>query len=333
MNSLSIVIPTYKEECNIKNCLRGIFAQQFPREYLQVIVIDGNSPDRTAIIAQECGAEVVTCNLPNEDLKKPVAIREHARGEIIGFFDADNVIPDEPGWLLRMIEPFANPDIWATDTLYFTFRPDDTLITKYLALVGGDDPIASYLGVNDRYCYFTDKWTGASHSEVDCGHFLEVELDPRQVPAMGSNGFFFRKSLFNEVPNDPFVHQVFAQEMVRRGHRKIAKVKQGLIHAQNASFRGFLKKKIRRMERRRAGELHPGHDYGMSRGDMIRTGLYAATVILPAWDAVVGYRRMPTKAWWLHPVACLCLVWIYAWYAIRGIGPLSSAAEHLQSGT
>lgn len=332
MPSVSIVIPTFQEERNIGDCLHGIFTQEFPREKLQVIVIDGNSPDRTAAIAQECGAEVITCQLPNEDLKKPLAIRDHAWGEIIGLFDADNLIPNEPSWLQRMVEPFSDPSIWATDTLYFTFRENDTLITKYLALVGGDDPIASYLGVNDRYCYFTDKWTGAIHHEIDRGGFIEVELDPKQVPAIGSNGFFFRRSLFNEVPNDPFVHQVFAQEMVRRGHRKIAKVKQGVIHVQNGSFAGFLKKKIRRMERRRVGELHSDHDYGMSRAAMIRTGLYATSVILPVLDAIIGYRRRPTQAWWLHPLACLCLAWIYAWYTLRGIGPLSTRRKHQPSG-
>ena len=327
MKSVTIVIPTYKEERNIGNCLRAIFAQDYPRELLQVIVIDGNSPDRTAEIARSMGAEVVNCTLPNEDLKKPVAINGHACGEIIGLLDADNVIPEEPSWLRRIVAPFDDVEIWATDTLCYTFRPEDTRITKYLALLGGDDPIASYLGVNDRYCYFTGKWTGAAHREIDRGDYLEVELDPRQIPAMGSNGFFFRKSLFNEVPNDPFVHQVFAQDMVNKGHTKIAKVKQGLIHVQTNSFRDFLRKKIRRMERRRTGELKPGHSYGMTRADMIKTGLYVATIILPAIDAIAGYRRKPTSAWWLHPVACVCLLFIYAWYTVRGIGPVAGKLD------
>jgi hypothetical protein len=178
--------------------------------------------------------------------------------------------------------------------------------------------------VNDRYCYFTRQWTGAAHREVDRGDYLEVELDERQIPALGSNGFFFRKSLFNEVPNDPFVHQVFVRDMVARGHRRIAKVKQGLVHVQNNSFRGFLKKKIRRMKRRRTGELSAGYSYGMSRGEMIKTGLYVATLILPTWDAVVGYRRKPTSAWWLHPFACLSLLFIYTYYTVRGGTPVKS---------
>jgi len=327
MKSLTIVIPTYRDESRIGPCLRAIFAQDYPRELLQVLVVDDDPNDSGVAIARQLGAEVVICQHRSEDLKKPFAINGFARGEVIGLLDSDNVIPDEPGWLRRMMAAFSDPEIWAADTLYYTFRPEDTRITKYLALLGGDDPIASYLGINDRYCYFTKQWTGAIHREMDRGDYLEVELDERQIPALGSNGFFFRKSMFSEVPNNPFVHQVFMRDMVAKGHRKVAKVKQGLIHVQNNSFSGFLKKKIRRMKRRRTGELDTGYSYGMSRAEMIKTGLYVATVLLPAWDALAGYRRKPTSAWWLHPVACVCLLFIYAYYTLRGATPVASSRK------
>ena len=324
MKSLTIVIPTYRDEFRIGGCLRAIFAQDYPRDLLQVLVVDDNPEDRGVAIACELGAQVVICPHRSEDLKKPFAINQYARGEIIGLLDSDNVIPDEPDWLRRMVAAFEDPQVWGADTLYYTFRPQDNRITKYLALLGGDDPIASYLGVNDRYCYFTQQWTGAVHHEVDRGDYLEVELDTRQIPALGSNGFFFRKALFNEVPNDPFVHQVFVRDMVAKGHTRIAKVKQGLVHVQTNSFRGFLKKKIRRMNRRRSGELSANYSYGMTRGVMLKTGLYVATIVLPVWDAIAGYRRKPTSAWWLHPLACVCLLFIYAYYTIKGGTPVAT---------
>jgi glycosyltransferase involved in cell wall biosynthesis len=323
MKSLTIVIPTYRDEQRIGPCLQAIFAQDYPRDMLQVMVVDDDPNDRGVAIARQLGAEIVICQHRSEDFKKPFAINGFARGEIIGLLDSDNIIPDEPGWLRKMVAVFSDPEIWAADTLYYTFRPEDTRITKYLALLGGDDPIASYLGINDRYCYFTGQWTGAIHREIDRGEYLEVELDARQIPALGSNGFFFRRSMFNEVPNNPFVHQVFMHDMVAKGHRKIAKVKQGLIHVQSRSFLGFLKKKIRRMKRRRTGELDANYSYGMSRSKMIKTGLYVATILLPVWDAIIGCRRKPTSAWWLHPVACICLLFIYSYYSVRGVTPVS----------
>ncbi|MCU0772834.1 MAG: glycosyltransferase [Verrucomicrobia bacterium] len=323
MKSLTIIIPTHRDESRIGACLCAIFAQDYPRELLQVLVVDDNPEDRGLTLARELGAEVVIAPHRSEDLKKPFAIHQYARGEIIGLLDSDNVIPEQPDWLRRMVAVFSDPVIWGCDTLYYTFRPEDTRITKYLALIGGDDPIASYLGVNDRYCYFTQQWTGAARREVDRGDYLEVELDPRQIPALGSNGFFFRKALFNEVPNNPFVHQVFVRDMVAKGHTRIAKVKQGLIHVQGSSFSNFLRKKIRRMKRRRSGELSAGYSYGMTRGDMLRTGLRVATIVLPVWDAMAGYRRKPTSAWWLHPIACICLLFIYAFYTLKGVTPVA----------
>lgn len=323
MKSLTVVIPTYQDAARIGDCVRSILAQDYPRELLQLLVVDDDPDDPGVAIARSLGCEVVICPDRSEDLKKPFAIKGYARGEIIGLLDSDNVIPDEAGWLRRMMAVFVDPMVWAADTLFYTYRPEDNCITKYLALLGGDDPIAAYLGVNDRHCYFTQRWTGAMHRDTDRGGYLEVELDARQVPALGSNGFFFRKALFGEVANTPFVHQVFVRDMVARGHTRIAKVKQGLVHVQQPSFLRFLLKKIRRMKRRQTGELPVGYDYGFSRIAMVGTGLYVATVFLPILDAMRGWWRKPTAAWLLHPPACLVLLFMYTFYSLKGGTPVS----------
>ncbi len=319
MKSVSIIIPTYNEERNIANCLKSIFAQDYPRKLLQVIIVDGGSNDSTVEISKSLGAEILHNKFKVEERGKPYAIKTRASGEIIGLLDADNIIPDDSNWLKKMIEPFKDKEIFASDTLYYNFRKGDNLITKYNALIGGDDPIASYFGINDRYCYFTGKWTGMPHLAKDKGDYIEVIFRKDKIPASGSNGFFFRKSIFNKVKNDPFIHPLFIYDVVNKGYKKMAKVKQGLIHVQNGSVKTFFKKKLRRIKRRYIGEVDWRYNYDIGKNDITKTALYLASIILPLKDMAVGFYRKPEFVWLFHPVATFGLFFIYAFYAIKGL--------------
>ncbi|MBI2448955.1 glycosyltransferase [Candidatus Pacearchaeota archaeon] len=326
MKSVTIVIPTYNEERNIGNCLRSIFAQDYDKNKLQVIVADGGSKDKTQEIAKKMGAEVlVKPELPNEETRKPFAIKTKARGEIIGLIDADNVIPSNEDWLKRMISPFDDKEIFAADTLYYSFRKNDNLTTKYGALIGGDDPIISYLGFTDRYCYFKGKWTDMPHEEEDKGDYIKVTLQKDKIPASGSNGFFFRKSVFNKVKNYPFLHVLFMWDLVNLGYNKIAKVKQGIIHAQDGRISTFFKKKLRRMYRRYGGgdkrfgggQVEWRYNYGVDKKQLIKTALYVSTIVLPIKDTIVGFYRKPTLAWLFHPIASLGVLGIYTYFYFK----------------
>lgn len=53
MPSISFVIPMYNEEANIENCLSSILAQDYPSDKLQIVVVDGNSTDRSAQVVKD----------------------------------------------------------------------------------------------------------------------------------------------------------------------------------------------------------------------------------------------------------------------------------------
>lgn len=89
--SVSVVIPARDEEGNIGDLLDSIRKQRVqPRE---VIVVDDDSTDRTALIARDKGAKVVTSGpLPEGWKGKPWACRQGARaamGDWLLFVDAD----------------------------------------------------------------------------------------------------------------------------------------------------------------------------------------------------------------------------------------------------
>jgi glycosyltransferase involved in cell wall biosynthesis len=317
MKSVSIIIPTLNEERNIKNCLNAIFFQNYPKNLLEVLILDGGSDDKTIEIAKKMGAKVIHNPGKTEEKGRMLGFNK-AKGEIIGTIDADNVLPNDDKWLTKIIKPFDNKEISASDTTHMSYRPEDNIITRYFALVGGDDPIASYLGINDRYCYFTDKLIGTPHKEKDCGEYVEVTLDKDKVPAAGSNAFFFRKKIFKEINPKIYNHTIFAYEMVKRGYNKISKVKTSIIHVQPGDISTYFRKHRRRVKRRANGELNFEYNYGLTKKDIMKSVLYISTIILPLRDTIRGFHKKPTLTWIFHPIATFGLLFIYGAYWLMG---------------
>jgi len=105
----SIVIRAFNEEGHISRLLDGINHQTV--NDVQVILVDSGSTDRTAQIAKERGAEIVSI-APKEftfgrSLNKGIA---RAEASIIVIASA-HVYPVYPDWLSKMIDFFKDPSI------------------------------------------------------------------------------------------------------------------------------------------------------------------------------------------------------------------------------
>lgn len=55
---VTIVIPTLNEERYIERCLRSVLDDPYPRDRLELLVVDGGSGDRTVAIAERLGGEL-----------------------------------------------------------------------------------------------------------------------------------------------------------------------------------------------------------------------------------------------------------------------------------
>jgi len=92
--SLSIIVPARNEAANLPRLLSSLNAIRYPGPY-EVIVVDDNSCDQTACLAEQAGARVIRLDhLPDGWLGKPYACHQGAqaaRGEWLLFTDADTV--------------------------------------------------------------------------------------------------------------------------------------------------------------------------------------------------------------------------------------------------
>ena len=72
MKQISIIIPAYNEEKVIADCLKSVYNQDYPKDKMEVIVVDGHSTDKTAEIVRREFPEVIL--LVNPDKIVPISM-------------------------------------------------------------------------------------------------------------------------------------------------------------------------------------------------------------------------------------------------------------------
>ncbi|HDY66929.1 MAG TPA: glycosyltransferase [Candidatus Scalindua sp.] len=85
--SISIVIPTLNSERTLQECLNSIANQDYPKDKMEVIVIDNYSSDNTVEIAKKFTARVYNKG-PERSAQRNFGV-EKAKGKYILYLDAD----------------------------------------------------------------------------------------------------------------------------------------------------------------------------------------------------------------------------------------------------
>jgi glycosyltransferase involved in cell wall biosynthesis len=106
----SIIIPAKNEEKFLPGCLDSIGVISYPRNLVEVIVVDNGSTDATREIARSRGAQVLVDRQKNVSGLRNAGAR-HAKGEILAFIDADCLASSN--WLEVAALYFSRPDVVA----------------------------------------------------------------------------------------------------------------------------------------------------------------------------------------------------------------------------
>ncbi len=96
---ISVLLPVRNEERHIERCLDGIFANDFPTQEMEVLVIDGQSSDGTRALVESYRERYPMIQLHDNPERLPytalnIAL-QHARGDYIIRVDARSIIPKE----------------------------------------------------------------------------------------------------------------------------------------------------------------------------------------------------------------------------------------------
>ena len=302
---ISICIPTYNNEITISSCLESLSSQIYPKNLIEILVIDGGSQDNTLNICKEYSVKILNNLYRIEEKGRALGIKE-ATGDIIAFIDADNIMNDS-NLLQKMVMPFIDHDnVVFSEPKFYYARDNDDIITKYISLIGADDPVAVYLGIYDRYCYFKLNWTDSPYkisSKNDTYDIIEL-CNINDMPPFGANGCFVKKTALLNVKHNPFLHSDVMHSLLV-SNNLFAKINTGIIHKQNGSLVNFLRKKARRLNRNYQ-ELERKYYFPVNKKAFVFLLLKALLVFPLFIDAIIGYKNKRNVIWLLHPM----MVWL-----------------------
>lgn len=318
---VSITIPTYNSEKVLPLCLESVKNQDYPKDKIEIIIADGGSTDNTLEIAKKYTNKIFHNPLRTGEAGKAVGVKE-ARNEIIALIDSDNILPTKD-WLKKMVEPFEDLEIVGTEPLYYTHRKQDGYITRYCALLGMNDPLCLFLGNYDRYCYITNKWTELEVKEEDNGNYLKIELNEKQLPTIGANGFLVRRELLEKCSVDEYLFDIdVVYELVNQGHDKFAKVKIGIIHLFSGSIFTFIRKQRRRIKDYAYYKKLNLRKYpwsSLSKLKLLKFIAYTILMLPLLIQILKGSLRKKDKAWLFHIIACWITLAVYTYGTIQNL--------------
>lgn len=173
---ITFSIVTLNEENRIKACLEAIIAQDYPKEKIEIIVMDGGSTDRTVEISKKYQAKIYfnEKKLPEPGLAK--AYRK-ATGDYMVFMAADNIIFDKH-WTKKIIQPFLDDPshIFASFSRVLN-APEDNVWNKYLN--EDTDPFSAFIFGNASH---PDKFKDIYKVERENSYFIIYDYDVKKFP-------------------------------------------------------------------------------------------------------------------------------------------------------
>lgn len=172
---LSVICPIYNEEKYIAKCIDSILAQDYPKDDLEVIFVDGMSKDRTREIVAEYTNKYVFIRLIDNPARivppaMNIGIRA-SKGDIIIRLDAHAIFPSN--YFSELVKNLIALEAENVGGVCRTLPVDDSLVSQSIAAV-----LSSSFGM------------GNSHFRIGASNVMEVDTVPFGC---------FHRSLFERI--------------------------------------------------------------------------------------------------------------------------------------
>ena len=125
---VAIIVPCYNESETVRGTVNSLLALDYPKELLELLIVDDGSTDNTLEIVQEfkTDSRVRIFTKPNGGKHTAMNLGlQHTRAEFIGCLDADSSVASDA--LLKVIPVFNNARVAAVTPCILVREPDTML--------------------------------------------------------------------------------------------------------------------------------------------------------------------------------------------------------------
>lgn len=316
---VSFIVPTRNSERTLDACLKSIFAQKYPKDLMEVIVVDDFSRDRTKEIALGFPLRLFLehhgpAEGPGGAKSSGVA---RSRGTLLCFLDSDNVIwPDR--WLQFMVLPFMERDdigIVEPSRLLDRRHPAINRFCSYYAWhTPSQDAFIPFAVVSSR-CIIESDMT-----------YLVYET--RDSPPTLANGAIIRRQALLSVGGYDYDVDV-SHRLLKLGLRFALVKPAGIFHFYVMNTSMLLSKAIRRayyfiQPGRRVSQIYQkmGRSHKFSIGVLVQESFRSLIPAEKILFALTRLRESGDPAWIWYPLTSILVTLVYVAVALTKIGAL-----------
>jgi glycosyltransferase involved in cell wall biosynthesis len=244
---ISIVIATYNSEKTLEISLKSLRKQSYPKEKLEILVIDGGSEDSTLIIAKKYGCKIIF-----NPQREPIAAKHigflRAKGKYIVYFDSDEEMQNPQSLKIKYLAFLKNPSIKAVIPSGYKNPKGYAPINYYINEFG--DPFSFFIyRISKSAEYFIkhmkDYYKKVSEDKDSVVFDLrEVKLLPLiELVASGSMvDLEYLRFSSPEIKKDPTLIPFFFYLLNKKGGLLAITKKDYIVHYSSDTLRRYLKK-------------------------------------------------------------------------------------------
>ena len=229
---VSIVLPAYNEEVQIRGAVESLLAQDYPQDCRQILVLSDASTDRTDEIVREYadrGVELLRMNVRAGKTAAENASCALLRGEIV--INTDSSVRLHPAAVRRLVKAMSDPTVGVAST-------SDVSVTRDAATANAAE--AGYVGYEMR--------------------IRELETLTGGIVGASGSGYAIRESL-HRLPVRADLSRDFSAALTARTHGyRAVSVSDALCYVpRTTSLKSEYRRKVRTMARGMETLLHNRH--------------------------------------------------------------------------
>lgn len=235
---ISFIVLTFNNSKSLKRNLMSIRSQKYPKEKIEIIVIDNGSKDDSVKVAKTFGAKIIMNTV--DTLYRSLSMGYHAASsEFVYQLDQDEEIC-HPTFLQKMLKPFRDDESIAASFTRNYPNKEMSWVTRFLSYHPAQlDPL---------YEYFTPSIKEVI-TEKGNGYFL-CEFSLKKMPGCGH--LIYRMAFLRKSPtwNEKyFSDQETLSGIIAAGFTKFAYVPDaGYYHYHADSLSDLLSKRVRNLK-------------------------------------------------------------------------------------
>jgi cellulose synthase/poly-beta-1,6-N-acetylglucosamine synthase-like glycosyltransferase len=139
---VTVQLPIFNEQFVVERLLEGVCALDWPRDRLEVQLLDDSTDDTVGIAARKVaelkarGFDVEHLHRTDRRGYKAGALREampRAKGDLLAVFDADFV--PQPDFLRKMVDHFTDPGVGFVQSRWGYFNREHNILTQGMGLL------------------------------------------------------------------------------------------------------------------------------------------------------------------------------------------------------